>query len=468
MADPDAATSPLYRSLELHARSSPDKPALSRDGTTLTYAQLLAEVDARARSTKRTAGEGWSILCADDKLEFALDYLAAARLNAPLVVAERVILTDAMVRCLERSLPEVLAMRLGGPEVMFTSGSSAQPKAVLLDGHEMFRKAEQINTFVGNQPDTVEVLCLPLVHSFGLGRFRCAIAKGQSIVLANGLGSAERLRDALRRPNVGLGLVSSMVKLVLSRYPGLLEENSSNISYLEIGSEPLEPEYRQQLVRLLSDARLCLHYGMTELSRAAMVDVRRGPATATVGSAMPDTEIGIDDGAGGVHAAGSGEISLRGAAMLRAYLDGNGMTQIPPGTWLRTGDRGDVDETGQITVSGRLSNIVKILGENVVPEETERLIRPFPSVLDCVCVRLELLPGVDILAALIETDGVRVPDQAQLHDYLRRNLPAHQVPRRFICTGQLPRLGNGKIDRKVAAVTAAACGAAASRAEWAT
>ena len=97
----------------------------------------------------------------------------------------------------------------------------------------------------------------------------------------------------------------------------------------------------------------------------------------------------------------------------------------------------------------------KILGENVVPEETERLIRRFPSVVDCVCVRIELVPGVYILAALIETDGVRVPDQAELHEYLRRNLPAHQVPRRLVFTDELPRLANGKIDRKLAAEAAA-------------
>jgi len=185
-----------------------------------------------------------------------------------------------------------------------------------------------------------------------------------------------------------------------------------------------------------------------------MADLRRNPASATIGSAMPHTEIGIDDGAGGVRATGSGEIALRGAAMLRAYIDDNGMRHMTPGMWLRTGDRGHIDEAGQVTISGRLSNILKIHGENVVPEETERLIRHLPSVIDCVCVRMELLAGVYILGALIETNGVQEPDQAELHDYLRRNLPAQQVPRRFVYTNELPRLANGKIDRRLAAETA--------------
>jgi long-chain acyl-CoA synthetase len=451
VADPEVAAAPIYRSLKRHALSNPGKPALRLDGTTLTYGQVLAEVDARACSAQGKDRESWSIVCADDKLELALSYLAAARLNAPLVVADQATLTDTMVERLERNLPGVLAMRLGGPEIMFTSGSSAKQKAVLLDGHEMFRKAEQINAFVGNRPDTVEILCLPLVHSFGLGRLRCAIANGQSIILQNGLGSAGQIREALEQPNVGFGMVSSMVKVLLSRYTGLLGENNPNVAYLEIGSEPLEPDYRQQLVRLLPRTRLCLHYGMTELSRAAMIDLHRNPAAATIGSAMPDTEIGIDDGAGGVQALGSGEIALRGAAMLRAYVDENGIKPIAPGMWLRTGDRGHIDETGQVTISGRLSNTLKILGENVIPEDTERFIRRVPTVVDCVCVRMELLPGVFILAALIETNGARVPDQAELHDYLRRNLPAHQIPRRFIFTDQLPRLANGKIDRILAA-----------------
>lgn len=454
MSDPDVMAGPIYRSLRRYAQSNPDKLALRRDGTALTYAQLLAEVDTRASSAREKAREAWVFVYADDKLEFVLNYLAAASLNAPLVVTSQAALTDAMVERLTRNLPEVLTMPLGGPEVLFTSGSSNKPKAVLLDGHQMFRKAEQINAFVGNRPDAVEVLCLPLMHSFGLGRLRCAIANGQSIVLQNGLGSAGQIKEALTQPNVGFGLVSSLVKVLLSRYASLLGENSSNIAYVEVGSEPLEPEYRQQLVQLLPRTRLCLHYGMTELSRAAMVDLRRGAATATIGFAMPDTEVGIDDGTGGVRATGSGEIALRGAAMLRAYLDDDGMRPMAPGMWLRTGDRGYIDETGQVTISGRLSNMLKIHGENVVPEETERLVRRFPGVVDCVCVRKELLPGVYILAALIETDGVPVPDQAELHDYLRRYLPAHQVPRRFVYTNELPRLANGKINRQLASETA--------------
>jgi long-chain acyl-CoA synthetase len=454
VADPDLVAGPIYRSLKRHALSDPGKLALRQDGITLTYAELLAEVDARINSSREKACQTWFLVYSDDKLEFALNYLAAAGLNAPLVVTNQTTLTDAMVERLERNLPEVLTMRLGAPEILFTSGSSSQPKVVLLDGHQMFRKAEQINAFVRNRPEAVEVLFLPLMHSFGLGRLRCAIANGQSIVLQNGLGSAGQLKEALTRPNVGFGLVSSLVKVLLSRYANLLGENSSNIAYVEVGSEPLEPEYRQQLIRLLPRTRLCLHYGMTELSRAAMVDLHRGAATTTIGSAMPDTEVGIDDGTGGARSTGSGEIALRGAAMLRAYLDDDGMSRMAPGTWLRTGDRGQIDETGQITISGRLSNMLKIHGENVVPEETERLILRFPGVVDCVCVRIELLPGVYILAALIETAGVPVPDQAELHDYLQRDLPAHQVPRRFVYTNELPRLANGKIDRKLAAETA--------------
>ena len=157
------------------------------------------------------------LVYSDDKLESALNYLAAAGLNAPLVVTDQTTLTAAMVERLERNLPEVLAMRLGAPEILFTSGSSSQPKVVLLDGHQMFRKAEQINAFVRNRPETVEVLFLPLMHSFGLGRLRCAIANGQSIVLQNGLGSAGQLKEALTRPNVGFGLVSSLVKVLLEQ-----------------------------------------------------------------------------------------------------------------------------------------------------------------------------------------------------------------------------------------------------------
>ncbi|MFJ5787303.1 class I adenylate-forming enzyme family protein [Streptomyces hydrogenans] len=451
---------PLYRALLHHAQERPDAPALADADHRLDYAATLHEVDRRA-ATLAASGDAWTVLDeqADGKLGFALDYLAAARANTPVVVAEGTALTSEIAGLLRARTDEVRGLGLAAPEVMFTSGSSSRAKAVLLDGHRMYGKARRINAFMGDARHATEILTLPLRHSFGLGRLRCAIAAGRGVRLVDRLESPDGLfavADAY--PSTGLALIATQVKILLDRYPGALGGFADRLAYLEIGSEPMEAGHRRALTGLLPDTRLGMHYGMTELSRATMVDLHApGPAGLGAGHPLPDVELAFDAGDGtgtgedGVPEATEGEILLRGDAMLRAYVDDTGIRPVAPGSRLRTGDHGHRAADGSLVVEGRLSNVVKILGKKVSMEETESALRPLLAGGDCVCVASELVPGVTTLVAVVEANGPGAPDRAALHRELGARLPAHQVPRRFVTVDRLPRLPGGKTDRRAAA-----------------
>ena len=433
--------SPLHVRLAAHAVERPDELAVCFRDTELTWADLLAEVDTRAGAL----GPGWTVLREDDRLAFVVDYLAAARAGAPVVIAEHA--APPHLRA-----DEARALCPGGAEVLFTSGSSATAKAVLLDGAQLARKAEQINAALPGS-DGVEVLSLPLRHSFGLGRLRCALSAGRTVVLTDRLSSPGAVFDALDRwPRATFGFVSSTVKLLLARHRDALAHRAPAIAQIEIGSEPLEEEYRRQLAELLPGTALHMHYGMTELSRIAMVDLRDPRTAGTAGWAMPDTELRVrDTESGDLRPHGTGDLCVRGAAMVRAHLDDNGLVPVDPGSWLPTGDHGTLTEDGLVVVTGRRSNVVKILGEKVVLEDTERAIGQFADGLRGVCVPAELTAGVSILVAVVEVPPGPALDRSALHEFLRDRLPAHQVPRRIVAVPQLPRLANGKLDRQAVA-----------------
>ncbi|MBV9844595.1 MAG: acyl--CoA ligase [Kutzneria sp.] len=443
---------PLYGALRRHALTEPHRNAVIHDAGVPTYGELLHEVDVRAELISQQ-GSFWHILHDPPKVEFMLDYLATTKANTPVVISDGTTTAGSIASLLRENTEAVDSLVVAAPEVIFTSGSSAKAKAVLLDGHQMYRKALQINDFMGNSPEDVELITLPLRHSFGLGRLRCAVARGQTTRLVERIGSPDELFE-LTKPHAanGLAFIGSMAKILLSRHEGALAESAGRISYVEIGSEPLELEFRQALVRLLPDARLGMHYGMTELSRVAMVDLRQsttGPAAA--GQPMPEVEVRITDPSGAVeHTGRPGEIWVRGAAMLRAYVHEDGLRTVPRQTWLQTKDHGHVREDGALVVEGRLSTVLNILGKKVVPEETERVLRGLFPRLDCVCVPAELIPGVLILVAVLESPDTDRPDRAVLHSSLSERLPAHQIPRRFVYADRLPRLANGKVDRACA------------------
>ncbi|WP_431936262.1 class I adenylate-forming enzyme family protein [Micromonospora sp. RP3T] len=428
-----------------YADQRPTDLAVSYRDVDLNWRELRDEVARRARDAGPV-----SVVREDERLEFVLDYLAAHAAGVPLVVAGDHEV-GWVLNLVEAQSQAVRGLCPGGAEVLFTSGSTARAKAVLLDGAQMARKAAQINEVLGPAPDAIEVLSLPMSHSFGLGRLRCAVSAGRAVRLTDRLPSVDAVFDELRRwPRASFAFVSSVVKLLVARHGEALARWAPGIAQLEIGSEPLEAEVRSQLRRLLPHTRLGMHYGMTELSRVAMVDLHGHHGLDSAGHAMPDTEVRVAmPGSGELRTAGAGDLHVRGAAMVRAYLDDGAVRPVAPDSWLPTGDHGAIGG-GMVTIRGRVSHVVNILGKKVVPEETEGVIRRFLGVVDCVCLPYELTAGVFVLAALVvAVPGVPV-DRAALHGHLRRSLPAHQVPRRIEFVPDLPRLPNGKVDRRSA------------------
>lgn len=439
MPAPEHSTD-LYQAVVEHATTRSAKTALRCGAVTLSYQDLLREVD-RAEPVP-----DWTVLDDSDKPSFVIRYLAAVKTGTPVVIGEPGTTTESVVRTLRRH-PATRAT-----EVMFTSGSSAGAKAVLLDGTAMYRKALHINKFLGATESVTELVTLPLRHSFGLGRLRAALAYGQTVVLPETAWTPDvLLRAAERHAPAGLALISSTVKLMLNRYAATLERTGPHISQLEIGSEPLDAEHRARLTRLLPDTRIAMHYGMTESSRTAMIDLHAPQGERpSAGHALPDVEIGVRTDHG-VEAVGAGEICVRGPATLRAYVRDDQIVPLGPDEWFSTGDLGELGHDGGLVVTGRLSNVLKILGKKVSLEDTERAIRSHAPELDCVCVPRELLPGVLVMVALVESDSFGQDDRSRLFSHLERHLPAHQLPRDITAVARLPRLANGKVDRQGAA-----------------
>lgn len=455
MTDDDSGPGPLYQAMCEHARRRPDLPAIDDGTRRLTYAELRAVVDDRAAEL-RGQGREWLVLGRGPKAAFVIDYLAATAVGAPLIVDEGTAVTGQVRAVLQEHRAVVASIGLGAPEVMFTSGSSGEAKAVVLDGHRMYDKARHINAFLDVDRSYTEVLALPLYHSFGLGRLRCAIAAGRSVRLVERVGAPDEvLSIAAGYPAAGLALVASQVKVLVARYGAALRTVAPRLAGLEIGSEPLSVDDRLAVAEALPDTRVCMHYGMTELSRAAMIDLHDpGPEPAGAGHPLPDVQARFvpasDD------AAALQELQLRGAAMVRAYVDGDSVRPVPSDTWLRTGDHGHRGADGSLVIDGRLSNVFKILGKNVVLEETEQALRHLIPGADCVCAGVDLIPGVAVLVAVVAAPPGDRLDRSELHRKLSRLLPGHQVPRRIIVTDRLPRLANGKPDRLAATRMAAA------------
>lgn len=93
-------------------------------------------------------------------------------------------------------------------EILFTTGTTGAPKGVCLSYYNIYSSASNINKYIGNQVDDVELLGLPICHSFGLGRVRCTLLKGATIVILSNFANVRTFLKTIEQYKVtGFGVV---------------------------------------------------------------------------------------------------------------------------------------------------------------------------------------------------------------------------------------------------------------------
>ncbi len=324
-------------------------------------------------------------------------------------------------------------------DLLFTTGTTGRRKGVLLSHGHVANAATNINAFVGTSGDDIEVVPIPLSHSFGLGRLRCWAQVGHRLVLEPGLRNPALLYKRLVDTKAtGLAIVPAGVALLRRLVGARFADVATHLRYLELGSAALSQDDRRFLIETLPATRICHHYGLTEASRAAFCELHRdGKKPDSIGRPAPNVEIRIADEQGrSLPAAQVGEITVRGGMVMQGYYG-----------WLRTGDEGWMDDDGYLYLRGRRGDVINVGGVKVAPHEIERRLCEIPGVRDAACIGAPDPRGVlgQVVKAFIVSDAE--PGELEIAERLRRVLPEHELPRLFERVAALPKTESGKIKR---------------------
>lgn len=336
-------------------------------------------------------------------------------------------------------------------DLLYTTGTTGRKKGVVLTHANILAAARNITSFVANTMEDVEVVPLPLSHSFGLGRLRCMALTGHTLVLEPGLGTGVLvLKHILELRATGLALVPAGFEILRRMTGNALGNAREHLRYIEIGSAPMRPETRQWLTELLPQTRICHHYGLTEASRAAFTEYH-GDASrpGTVGRAAPNVEIVICDEVGRRLPPGqSGEVVVRGGMVMREYWNQPELTQsVFCAEGLRTGDIGYMDADGYLYLLGRRSDLINVGGRKIAPDEIEDLLCQVEGVQDAGCVGVpdELLG--ECVKAYLVTD--RSIGRAEIVAFLRAKVEEYKIPQSVERIERIPRTASGKIQRQL-------------------
>jgi AMP-dependent synthetase/ligase len=467
------------------AASQPERTALlAVDGNAISYAELwrrVTSVQAEMRTLGLRRGDR-VIVAAARNFDFVYTYLALHTLGltavplAPQIPSAHFDFIRQLVRpglilwpegCMEGSRdffssdsadengnvqntqPDIVPSALA--DIMFTSGTTGEPKGVGLTHANIACSVNNINSYIGNTSDDVEICPMPLSHSFGLARLRCVLYAGGAIVLEEGVNNPRRLFETMRRLHVtGIGIVGPAWSMLHKLSGDRIASFSEQLRYLELGSAPLPEETKRHLAELLPRTRVCMHYGLTEASRAAFLDFHADAhRLQSVGRASPLAEIAIFDQESHECSLGTpGEVCVRGDMVSSGYLNMDSTAFFNPRGFFRTGDLGSMDAEGYLYLHGRIKEQINVGGEKVSPLEVETLLLSFPGIREAACVgQPDPVLGETVVAFIVPDGSDEVVKSDEILSVMKQRLEGYKIPRRIIAIGQLPRTTSGKIKR---------------------
>ncbi len=301
--------------------------------------------------------------------------------------------------------------------VLFTSGTTAEPKPVELTVGNQDAAAAASAAAIGTEPGDRWLCVLPLFHVAGLAILvRCARA-GATAVLHEKFDVA-RTAEALGGQVTLVSLVATQLRRL--RKAGL--EATPGLRAMLLGGGPIPPDLLDWATAQGIPARCT--YGMTETASQVVVT----EPGESAGPPLPGAELEI---------ATDGEILVSGPMVAPGALAADGR--------LHTGDLGRIDHHGRLHVEGRLTDVIVTGGEKVAPPAVEAALCAHPSVADAA-VAGEPDPewGEAVTAYVVEIAPV---SDYELVTFCRERLAGYQVPKRIVRVDALPRSAGGKLLR---------------------
>jgi len=336
-------------------------------------------------------------------------------------------------------------------DILFTTGTTGAPKGVPLTFANELAAANQINTFIRNQTDDIELLSLPVSHSFGLGRLRCCLVNGQTIILLGNFANVKRLFRTIEEEHItGFSMVPASWKFLQKMVGDRLADFAGQLKYIELGSSFFSEDDKRHLASLFPRTRVTMHYGLTEASRSCFMEFHADDAhLSSVGKASPNVDIAIFNERGEKLPAGQeGEICVKGAHVMNGYLDQDN-TNTFYGEHFRTGDCGVMTIDGYVYLKSRIKELVNVGGKKVAPVEVDEQILKIPGVADCACVGVPDPDGV--LGEVVKGCVVKQPDSDLTFDQISAalvgKLESYKIPVVWQWIDVVPKTHNGKIQR---------------------
>lgn len=359
------------------------------------------------------------------------------------------------------STPE--GLRPDDAMIMFTGGTAGLPKMVPWTHANIASSVRAIITGYRLSPRDATVAVMPLYHGHGLiASLLATLASGGAVSLpARGRFSAHTFWDDIKA--VG----ATWYTAVPTIHQILLERSATEPSgrkpaalrFIRSCSAPLTAQAALALQTEFAAPVVCA-FGMTEATHQVTttqiegIDQTETPVVSTglVGRST-GAQIRIVGSDGLPLPAGAvGEIWLRGTTVVRGYLGDPTITAANfTDGWLRTGDLGSLSAAGDLSIRGRIKELINRGGEKISPERVEGVLASHPNVMEAAVFGVPHQLYGEAVAAVIVPRESAPPTREELVQFCRERLAAFEIPASFQEASGLPHTAKGSLDRRAVA-----------------
>ena len=338
--------------------------------------------------------------------------------------------------------------------IMYTSGTTGQPKGVIISHRNAVQNSRTCLDVIGRRPGEVELVMVPQFNITGLNSQTIpVVSAGMTGILASAFDPS-RILELMEMHAVNATVGSPTMWWRLMEEPSLSERNLSSLRLLLYGGAPMPPALLDRLQRAFPAATFGNGYGMTEtcsmLTYIDGADIFAHPNS--VGRPLPITDARVVDpqtkrdvGTGEV-----GELWVKGAQVSAGYWRHPEATgALFEDGWLRTGDAVSIESDGFITLRDRLKDVVKRGGESIYSFEIENVLFQFPAVLDAAVVGIpDEVYGERVKAVVVLKPGQHATE-SDIKEFCRQHLGRFKVPSIVEFRAELPRNPGGKVLKKL-------------------
>ena len=458
--------------------SGGDRPVVTANGRSLTASDLLARARAAAH---RFQGHPAVLYLSPSHLAYPVALFGAALAGIPFIPLNYRLGEHQLARLLARH-PGALVLRpadldalLSAEEsteamelapdhdspdqdsvavVLYTSGTTAEPKAALLRHRHLLAYVLNTQEFASAEEGDAALVAVPPYHVAGLMNLLTNLYSGRRLVYLPAFDAGEWLETARREQVTHALVVPTMLARIVAEVPAG-DAGTPSLRSLAYGGARTPRPVVERALEIFPGTGFVNAYGLTETTSSVAVlgpdDHREALAASapavrdrlgSVGRSLPGVEIEIraDDGKP-LPAGETGLVFVRGEQISGEY---GGRSALDVEGWFPTRDRGRLDADGYLFIEGRADDTIIRGGENIAPAEIEDVLVAHPGIVEAAVIGVPDPEWGQRIVAVVVGEG----DPTEVRQWVRDRLRSSKTPDAIVFRAELPKTETGKLLRR--------------------